>query len=54
MQEPCEALEFQPQLDGYSTRSRLLPMSAPGKDLVFALLMLDLKRWGVRMKSTWL
>ena len=25
----------------------------PGKDLVFALLMLDLKRWGVRMKSTW-
>ena len=29
-------------------------MSAPGKDLVFALLMQDLKCWGVRMKSIWL
>ena len=26
-------------------------MLAPGKDLVFALLMLDLKRWSVRIKS---
>ena len=29
-------------------------MSAPGKDLVFALLMLYVKRLDVRMKSTWL
>ena len=31
-----------------------LPLWAPGKDVVTALLMLDLKRWGVRMKSIWL
>ena len=36
------------------TRSWSLPMSAPWKELVFALLMLDLKRWGVKMKSFWL
>ena len=35
-------------------RSWLLPMSASGKDLLFALLMLDLKRLSVRMKSIWL
>ena len=46
-------LGFQLQL-GLSTRSWSLPMSAPGKDLVFALLMLDLGIWGVRMKSIWL
>ena len=34
-----------------STRSWSLPMSAPGKDLVFALLMRDLKCWSVRIKS---
>ena len=34
-----------------STRSWSLPMLVPGKDLVFALLMPDLKRWGVRIKS---
>ena len=28
-------------------------MSTRGKDLVFALLMLDLKYWGVRMKDIW-
>ena len=37
-----------------STRSWSLPLLAPGKDIVFALLMLDLKHWGVRMKSIWL
>ena len=36
-----------------STRSWSLPMSALGKDLLFALLMLDLKRWDVKMNSTW-
>ena len=36
-----------------SMRSRSLPILAPGKDLVFALLMLDLKHSGVRMKSIW-
>ena len=36
------------------TRSYSLPMSTPWKDLVFTLLMLDLKPWGVRMKSIWL
>ena len=35
-----------------SARS-LLPMSAPWKGLVFVSLMLDLKRWNVRMKSVW-
>ena len=35
-------------------RSRSPPVSAPGKGLVFALLMLDLKHWCVRMKSIWL
>ena len=29
-------------------------MSVPGKDLVFALLMQDLKCWGVRIKYVWL
>ena len=29
-------------------------MSTPEKDFVFALLMLDLKRWRVSMKSIWL
>ena len=37
-----------------STRSWSLPILAPEKDLVFALLMLDLKRWDVRTKPIWL
>ena len=36
-----------------SMRSWSLPVWAPGKDLVFALLMLGMERWGVRMKSIW-
>ena len=44
-----EALDFQLGLNG----SGSLPMSALGKDLVFALLMLDLKCLGVGMKSIW-
>ena len=47
-------LVFRINLMVVSTRSCLLPMSAPGKDLVFDFLLLDLKRWGVRMKSIWL
>ena len=47
-------LVFSFKLVVVSTRTWLLPVSAPGKDLVFTLLMLDLKRWGDRMKSIWL
>ena len=34
--------------------SKLQPTNQPGKDLVFALLMLELKRWVVRVTSIWL
>ena len=37
-----------------STRPWSLPMLAPGKDLVFSLLMLGLKFYGFKMKSIWL
>ena len=37
-----------------SMRSWLPSVSAPRKDLAFALLILELKHWGVRMMSIWL
>ena len=50
-----EALGFQLQLNGCKQEVMITAnVSAPGKDLVFALLMPDLKRWDVRMKSVWL
>ena len=42
-------LVFNFELMVVSRRPSSLPMSAPGKDVVFAVLMLNLKRWAVGM-----
>ena len=46
-------LVFNFKLMVLSMRSSSLLMLASGKNLVFALLTLGFKRWGVRMKSIW-
>ena len=46
-----QRLVFSFNLMVVSTRSSSLPKPAPGKDVMFTLLMLDLKRWDIRMKS---
>ena len=49
-----KSLVFSFNLMVVSLRSLLPPMSVLEQDLVFALLMMDLKLWVVRLKSIWL